>query len=184
MRTVKATITSILAIGLLAGSAVGAAAQEEESTAGVTSFTGTAVGGPGLDVEPTETVLPNGFTAVDGFTYRNTWKSSDERLSGDVIGVVNQVIDPASASATGLPNIIMSEAVELTNDGGSWLGEGTGFGSTDLDFVKGMYTLVGEDGYDGLTAYVIFETTGREPELSGIIFPTAMPEVPEPYAGE
>ena len=185
MRTTRTrTITiPILALGLLAGSAVGVAAQDEEEAAGATSFTGTAVGGDPI-VEVTPTDLGNGLIAVDGFTYRNTWESSDERLTGDVIGVSSQVVDPSASEYGGLPSIIMSIAIELTNDGGSWLGEGRGFGSSDLDLVKEMYTLVGQGGYEGLTAYVIAETTGREPALSGIIFPTAMPEIPEPYAGE
>jgi hypothetical protein len=185
VRAIKTTTISILALGLVAGSAVGVAAQDDETAAGAVSFTGTAFGVPGgPDVETTETDLGNGFIALDGFTYRNTWESSDERLTGDLTGVVNQVVNPSASATGGLPDIIMSIAIELTNDGGSWLGEGTGFGSTDLDFVKEMYTLVGQGGYEGLTAYVIAETTGREPALSGIIFPTAMPEAPEPYAGE
>ena len=182
MRAIKTTTISILALGLLAGSTVGVAAQDEEAASGATSFTGTALGGDPI-VETTATDLGNGLIAVDGYTYRNTWEASDERITGDVIGVVNQVVDPGTSETGGLPDIIMSLAIELTNDGGSWLGEGTGFGSTDLDFVKEMYTLVGQGGYEGLTAYVIAETTGREPALSGIIFPSAMPEVPEPYAG-
>jgi hypothetical protein len=184
VRSIKTTTISILAIGLLAGSAVGVAAQGEEESAGATSFTGTARGGPGVEARTTETDLGNGFIAVDGFTYRNTWESSDVRLTGDVTGVVNQVNNPSASATGGLPDIIMAEAIELTNDGGSWLGEGRGFGSTDLDFVKTIYTLVGQGGYEGLTAYVIFEATGQDPTLSGIIFPTAMPEAPEPYAGE
>ena len=102
----------------------------------------------------------------------------------EVIGVSSQVVDPSASETGGLPNIIMSMAIELTNDGGSWLGEGRGFGSSDLEFVKEIYTLVGQGGSEGLTAYVIAETTGREPALSGIIFPSGMPEAPEPYAGE
>ena len=184
MRTLKTTVASILAVGLLAGSTAGIVAQDEETAAGTTSFTGTAFGGPEVDLVPSETDLGNGLTAVDGFGYRNTWEASDERLTGDVIGVVNQVVDPGASESGGLPNIILSEAIELTNDAGSWLGEGRGFGSTDLGVVNEMYTLVGQGGYEGLTAYVLFETTGREPALSGIIFPTAMPEVPEPYVGE
>jgi ABC-type antimicrobial peptide transport system permease subunit len=39
----------------------------------------------------TEADLGNGFTAVDGFTYRNTWEASDERMTGDVIGVVGNM---------------------------------------------------------------------------------------------
>ena len=180
MRTVRATVISILAVGLLAGSAIGVAAQDEEAAAGATSFTGSVRGGEGADIETT--ALPNGYLAMDGFAYRNTWESSDERLTGDVTGVNNFVVDPDGFRASamgGKPNIIQSLAIELTNDGGSWLGEGRGFGSTDLDIVKEMYTLVGRGGYEGLTAYVIVEVTQGSPTLSGIVFPTAMPEIPE-----
>ena len=184
MRTIRTTTISILVLGLLAGSAVGVGAQDEEAAAGATSFTGTGFGGDPIEVETTETDLGNGFIAVDGFTYRNTWEASDERLAGNVTGVVNQVLDPGTAVPGQLPDIMTSMAIELANDGGSWLGEGRGFASTDLGVVKEMYTLVGQGGYKGLTAYAIVESTGPETTLSGIIFPTAMPEVPEPYEGE
>ena len=183
MRTIKTTTISILAIGLLAGSAVGVAAQDEEA-AGATSFTGTGIGGEPIEVEMTEADLGNGFTAVDGFTYRNAWEASDERISGDVIGVVNRIVDPSSSVPGTLPDVIMSLAIELTNDGGSWLGEGRGFASSDLGVVKELYTLVGQGGYEGLTAYAIIESTGPETTLSGIILPTALPDMPEPYAAE
>lgn len=186
MRGIRITTISILAAGLLAGSAVGVAAQDEESVAGATSFTGTPRGGPALDVDTIETDLGDGFTAVDGFTYRNTWETSDERLTGDVTGVNNYVLDPDGFTG-GYPDMGMSLAIELTNEGGSWLGEGTGFTSTDLGIAREMYTLVGQGGYEGLTAYVINESTGSpgsRSTISGIVFPTAKREAPEPYAGE
>jgi hypothetical protein len=187
VRALRTTTISILAVGLLAGSSVGVAAQDEETAAGATSFTGSVRGGEGVDVETTETVFPNGFTAVDGATWRNNWESSDERLTGDVTGVSNWVVGPDGFSAWetgGEPDIITSVVMELTNDGGSWLGEGIGFGSTDLGVSRDMYTLVGRDGYEGLTAYVVLEVPPGPPTFSGVIFPTAMPEVPEPYAAE
>ena len=187
VRSIKTTTISILALGLLAGSAVGVAAQDEEAAAGVTSVTGSIFGGEGLDVETTETEYPNGFYAVDGFTWRNDWVSSDERLTGDVTGVTNWVVGPDGFDAWGTggqPDIIASQVLELTNDGGSWLGEGVSFGSTDLDISRDMFALVGQGGYEGLTAYVILEVPPGPPTFSGIIFPAAMPEAPEPYAGE
>ncbi|MGD8683697.1 MAG: hypothetical protein PVG27_07100, partial [Chloroflexota bacterium] len=100
MRAVKTTTISILALGLVAGSALGVAAQDEEAAASAVSFTGSVRGGEGADIETT--ALPNGYMAMDGFTYRNTWESSDERLTGEVSGVNNFVVDPDGfrASAT------------------------------------------------------------------------------------
>ena len=48
MRGIKTITISILAVGLLAGSAIGVAAQDEVATAEVSSFTGT--GPEGLEV--------------------------------------------------------------------------------------------------------------------------------------
>ena len=187
MRAIRTITISILAVGLLAGSAVGVAAQDEEAADGATSFTGSVRGGEGVDVETTETDLGNGYLAVDGFTWRNNWVSSDERLTGDVTGVNNWVVGPDGFDAWstgGQPDIIASQVIELVNDGGSWLGEGISFGCTGFEISRDMYTLVGQGGYEGLTAYVILEVPPGPPTFSGIIFPTAMPEVPEPYTGE
>jgi hypothetical protein len=46
--------------------------------------------------------------------------------------------------------------------------------------------LSGRDGYEGLSAFIVHEG-GRDEnswDLEGIIFPSEVPEVPEPYAGE
>jgi hypothetical protein len=85
----------------------------------------------------------------------------------------------------GQPNMLNTSIVELTNDGGSWLGEGVSMSSTDLDVATDNIILVGRDGYEGLTAYVLVDGRGWPPTYSGVIFPSAMPDVPEePYAGE
>ena len=78
---------------------------------------------------------------------------------------------------------------ELTNDGGSWLGEHTAFGSADVlgpDVGNiGTIIFVGRDGYEGLTAYVINQfDMAANAEFSGVIFPTAMPPFPELPAAE
>jgi hypothetical protein len=188
MRTIKTTTISILAVGLLAGSAGGVAAQDEEETAVVTSFTG--VFSPDAEGLPnpaqTEGVLPNGFSWNNGFAWKTSWESSDERMAGDVTGVNHWVIDPAGFepwSWGGQPNMLAREIVELTNDGGSWLGEGIGFNSTELDMASTTHIFVGRDGYEGLTAYVLVGE-GQPPTFSGIIFPGEMPEAPEPLVAE
>jgi hypothetical protein len=176
MRTIKTTTISILALGLLAGSAVGVAAQDEEAAAEVTSFTGTL---NFVDVlrESTDTELPNGLTESVGFTVLNSLESSDPRFSGDHVVVVNTVADPDTFGA-GRPDWLLETSHVVTNDGGSWHGEGSAFDSTDLDLdIPMVVTFVGQDGYEGLTAYAVIE----DPTMSGVIFPTAMPEMPEPY---
>ncbi len=188
MRPIETTVVSILALGLLAGSAIGVAAQDEEAPAGVTSFTGSFSTDAEWPDVATETELPNGFSETTGHVRLNSWVSSDPRLTGDVATVVNWVLDPDGFSAmeTGRqPNMLNASITELTNDGGSWLGEGVSMSSTDLDVATDSIILVGRDGYEGLTAYVLVDGREWPPTYSGVIFPSAMPDVPEePYAGE
>ena len=187
MKTARNTAISILAIGLLAGSAVGVAAQAEEAEAIVSSFTGAVSGGEGLGLETVDEELPNGFMKVNGQTYRTKWTASDERLTGTLTGVNHWVIDPNGFepwATGGQPNMITSSALQLDNDGGSWLGEGTSFSSTELDAMRETIIFVGQDGYQGLTAYVLLENEpAGPPTFIGVIVPAAMPEAPEPYTG-
>lgn len=190
MRTIKTIPVCVLAIGLLGGSAVGVTAQGEEEAAAVTSFTGawSPDGEPLPDVEWANVELPNGFSEGEpGFAWRTTWVSSDERMAGDVYTVRNWVVDPHGWEPWDRGeqvNSLGANTFELTNDGGSWLGESTGFSSTELDIAVDIVTLVGQDGYEGLTASLLLDSTRTPATFSGVIFPIAMPEVPEPYAGE
>jgi len=188
MRTIRATTISILALSLLAGSAVGVAAQDEEAAA-VSAFTGVArPDGKELPIEGTEVTLPNGFTeSTPGFAWQDRWESSDPRFAGDHIVISNWVIDPNwfdPWSRGEQANILIATRHELTNDGGSWLGEGTSLASTDLDVAIETIVFVGRDGYAGLTAYAIIDNTRTPATFSGAIFPAAMPEFPEPYVAE
>ena len=186
MRAIKTTTISILAVGLLASLAIGVGAQDEESAA-VASFTGSFSTDAEWPAGETQTVLPNGFMETTGHVRLNRWESSDPRLTGDVATVVNWVLDPDGFGATetgGQPNMLNVSSVELTNDEGSWLGEGISMSSTDLDVATDSIVLVGRDGFEGLTAYVLVDGRAWPPTYSGVIFPTALPETPEPYAGE
>ena len=175
MRAIKITTISILAVGLLAGSAVGVAAQDEEAT--TTSFTGTSSFVEFIS-EGTWGPLPNGLDESANFVGLHRWESSDPRLTGDVIVASTSLIDPDKS------NVLTSSTYELTNDGGSWLGEHTAFGSAD-HALTGPIIFVGRDGYEGLTAYAInqFDDAGNA-EFSGVIFPTALPSFPELPAAE
>ena len=186
MHTIKTTI-SILVAGLLLGAAGGVAAQDEEVPAAVTTFTGVfSPDGEPLPGQGEEIIHPNGFMeGRPGFAWKNRLESDDPRIAGDHRVVANWVLDPVGFDAWSVgqeANMILSTIHELTNDGGSWLGEGALFSSTELDLHSGeIITFVGQGGYDGLTAYALVTSDTEPPRISGVIFPTTMPPTPESF---
>ena len=183
MRAVRNTTISILAVGLLVGSTVGATAQDEPNMEAA-EVTGSALmRSERRDASGDFVILDMGGTintgAVDG-----VWSTSDPRLNGTVTRTVTWHWNPVSDIA------IDSHVYELTNDDGSWLGEGNGY-LTNLredPLSTRWVALTGRDGYEGLSAMVVLETGNvLQPsalKLEGVIFPTGIPETPEPYAGE
>ena len=181
MRAIKTGLISILAVGLLAGSAVGVAAQDEEAADGATSFTGTSIERDYLR-DPPPVTTPDGMDVGTGWVILLRWSASDPRLTGEATATTNWVVDGSDDGFTYLG----AHTYELSNDGGSWLGSGTSLASSELG-LTGNAVLVGQEGYDGLTAYVTFgesETAAGVNEMRGTIIPTEMPEAPEPYAAE
>jgi hypothetical protein len=181
VRAIKTTTISILALGLLAGSAAGVAAQDEESAGGVTTVTGTLNWVDQID-EGTDSVDPAGFGATSGsVATMRFFFPSEPRLTGDATVNANNVVMEFGETFA----MMSAQTTVLSNDGGSWLGESKGFGGPGFDSGRTI-VFVGQDGYEGLTAYLqgkLDWDTGVE-EFQGFIVPTAMPEVPEPYAGE
>ena len=181
MRAIKTTTISILALGLLAGSAVGVAAQDAEATAEVSSFTGT--GTEGLEVldEGTFGVNADGLNEATGVVYVARFDSDDDRLTGDATITANwQFPDPSDGFYQQA-----ARTYELTNEGGSWLGQSHSLGSDDLGTFVEMAVLSGQDGYEGLTAYLHFVWNDDfTTNFSGVIFPGPGPAIPEPYAGD
>ncbi len=98
MRAVRTTIISILAIGLLAGSAVGVAAQSAIVTGSISS---------GDDCETT----PEGAESCTG----GRFEFDDPRLTGDYDYTHTVVFGPEGA-------FIATEDFRLTNDEGAWSG--------------------------------------------------------------
>jgi hypothetical protein len=151
----RTTIISILALGLLAGSAVGVAAQDEDADPmAFSSFYGSFV-------EETES----------GFVIEMT----DARASGEVSLVEERT---EFRDEPGLNNVVWTPvSVRLVNDGGSWTGTGlnvdTSWGGTGA-----AYLLTGEGDYEGLT--MMFGEGGRQgDDFWGAIVPTeAIPPYP------
>jgi hypothetical protein len=136
VRAIKTIIISILAIGLLAGSAVGVAAQSAAVTGGF---------GFGDDCEPQPVV-----TSCTG----GRFEFDDDRLTGDY--------EMTETIATGFPpggfGEIITEEFRVTNDEGAWSGQaiyGTYFPDDGEQVVSGdNRVLTGEDAYEGLTAWL------------------------------
>ncbi len=171
VRAIKTTTISILAVGLLAGSAVGVAAQDEDPMAPST-FTVQRSG------EPEVTTDPSGAIIVVGPV-----EATDQRASGTLTEVaVGAMVDVADGDS----GRISSDAVRLVNDGGSWVGSNRGFLTFSSDeqppTVQFLGELVGEGGYEGLTMF--FAQTGDAAAIRwlGVIVPTddipAVPELP------
>jgi len=175
MRMIKTTAISILTIGLLAGAAIGVTAQDEPGT-GVTEVTGRAIFGP-WEEDPGITLTPEGIMVGEGFVFIHGWDTSDDRLNGEMRRTVNFRSIPEVAT-------VESFAYELTNDGGSWVGDGRAYGGPSGG--SGLVALSGRDGYEGLSAFIVHEgdTDRGYWDLKGIIFPSEVPEIPEPYAAD
>ena len=179
MRAIETTSISILAAGLLAGSAVGVVAQDEAATAEVSSFTGTGTEGLEVLAEGTFGVNPDGLNEATGVAYVARFDSDDERLTGDATITASWQFPDSNTS------LLAARTYELTNEGGSWVGQSHSLIADDLGVSVEMAVLEGQDGYEGLTAYVHFDWNDDfTTDFSGLIFPGAGPEMPEPYAAE
>ena len=191
MRAIKTSIISILAIGLLAGSAVGVAAQEEEAAAepavGSSYFTGVFHHGGANSGQPTETVV-DGVMEVRGWGFEgNGIETSDPRMTGSVTRNGNTDIHKLGDSED-----VGFEAVawRIKNDDGSWSGQGSTLtrGGRDVPRDEATYfetiVLTGEGAYEGLTAYVLVDWTALPIAVEGAIFVGEAPPLPEAAPAE
>jgi hypothetical protein len=175
----KSFVTTIIAVGLATGSAVGVAAQDEVSDPMAPSaFSGAAEG----DGEPQFLTDPD--TGLD-LVVIPSFEVADPRASG----TWTQIEDFASVEEGGLKHAAGGSSVRLANDGGAWVGTLRLVTSRDSDGegTVGTFTeLVGEGGYEGLSLFM-FETVDSEFELvsNAFIVPTDMvPAMPPPPAAE
>jgi len=170
VRVIKTITISILAIGLLAGSAVGVAAQPEGEAAYVTG-----------------TIAFSGSECVEATGWVEcpiNLDASDSRLSGD-----------GSWRTSGVPMqsedafvVLVSMSLRIANDEGAWTGDGLLYALPANEDPVGTdeptWVLTGEGAYDGLTA-VLRADLGPDGSFAGVIVgaePPAAPPVPEPPA--
>jgi len=175
----KTTTISILAIGLLAGSTVGVAAQDEAVTdlGSPVYFTWTA-GEPASAIEGTfdEDAGELRGAGAEGIPV----EASDPRVSG-LAYVLENGNREIGADTTA---ILESRSYRIVNDAGAWTGSSTFVqaGDPSVDgpptIVRETGVLIGEGAYEGLIAFM----TGDYREGSGgegVIYGIAVPPVPD-----
>ena len=188
MKNARMVVSSILVIGLLATSAITAAAQDDDvdELTGVSYVTGTS-GETGDTTLGTDSPS-GGLFEHRGYTFAEIpVETDDPRLTGSMTLTANG--DERFFSGTigpGEYTDIQVHGVRITNDEGGWSGQGTllrhgndfraeGTATTDFNTI----ILAGDGAYEGLTAYVLIDSTTTPASLEGTIFQGVMPPFPE-----
>jgi hypothetical protein len=167
MRTLKSGLTTVIAIGLLAGSAVGVAAQPEGEAAYVTG-----------------TIAFSGSECADGggdwFECPISLDASDSRLSGE--GSWRNASVPMQSDDELV--VLVNQSLRVATDEGAWTGGGLLYATPTNEDAVGVdeptWVLSGEGAYDGLTA-VLRADLGPDGSFAGVIVgaePPAAPPVP------
>jgi hypothetical protein len=176
VRAIKIIIGSVLALGLLVGSSLGVAAQEE--AAAPVEFTATWSWGPDVRAETYE--AGDGVVMTRGGAWRPgvLVEASDPRLQGSLSIAAN------SDQYLGGPEV-WHYAFRIQNEEGAWQQLPTinvALGEDDLHTTTGV--LVGEGAYDGLIAVFDNRSEGTVWDLHGYIIDGELTPAPEPYTGE
>lgn len=176
----RTTFISILASSLIAASAVGVAAQDEDATDPMApaTFKIDYAGPPADELVPTVTETEYGESVTGEGLIEIPLQAGDPRASGLMTQIGNEEILGKAVATAGRMRIV--------NDDGAWEGDSTGFlrlknkPGDGIPYNRGasIAILAGEDAYEGLT--LILAQTLKE--FQGYIIPTdllpATPELP------
>ena len=191
MRAIKTISISILAVGLLAGSTVGVAAQSDEAAA--EPITPTKVAGTIDDAasdlvqEPTENVVDGTLEVRGGVFGGDRFEMDDPRLTGTGTAAFNVDVHKVNDFED---VVLETNDIRIENEAGSWTGHGTlvvhaGAEIPDDEaLVLNTLVLTGADAYEGLSAYLIVDGSEDPPTVEGVIFAGEIPPFPELPAPE
>ena len=188
MRTIRTTTISSLVLGLLAGSVVGVAAQDEEGptypTAPATVVSGGMVDwGEGSWEEETE-VMVDGVRQRQGVRFEGArFEMDDPRLTGDVSyeGIQHGRMDGETEV------VLFATDWRIENDEGSWSSSCTSYQAMEpmgdpslADPLTSTCLYTGAGEYEGRSAYLVKEFfAGELPyPIRGLIFEGDVPPVP------
>jgi hypothetical protein len=187
VKGLKPTLISAIAIGLLAGSTIGVAAQDEEAAAEPSTpakVTGT-INAEDSDLvqEPTETVVDGVLEVRDVIVKGDRFEMDDPRLTGTATLAVNVDVHKESDFIDVVAGTL---GLRIENEAGSWSGQGTtvshGGGGIPQDerLNLDIYpSLTGAGAYEGLSAFLIVDPTEDPITVEGVISAGEMPLFPE-----
>jgi hypothetical protein len=180
VRAIKTTTISILAVGLLAGSAVGVAAQDE--AAAPVEFTAEWAFGNAVRTDTSE--VGDGVLITRGGAWRPgvITSASDPRLEGEVTLVINHDRYPSDGALQ-----VFNSAFSVENGEGTWRGvPHPTLRFSDAEASGRTQLFIGEGGYAG--SYALVDIQGRQAgegwTLRGVIFEGEPPPAPEPFVSE
>ena len=156
MRKTRTTLITAIAIGLLAGSALGVAAQDAERAAPV-PVTGESRDGPCGESMPSEII--DGVRHSGSGLCSQTVSFSDPRLEGEA---TYQYANTEHLGEDGVTMVTLgTEALSIVNDDGAWRQPPALFAFDLGSGEPGLKILYGEGDYDGLVA--VLTATGCSP---------------------
>ena len=180
MRKARTTLTTVIAVGLLAGSAVGVAAQTEEASGQAAPFEGVMPYGSN-SVTGTPGTLSNGVVTNRGQIWMLSSDGlSDPRLQGTVSNMWNW-----DTFTTGQRYQIEVGGFRIENDDGAWQMRPV----VDILFPDGTYSVWtgifdGEGDYEGLTAIAEVAEGGNQFTVRGVVIEGDIPPPPESMSTE
>jgi hypothetical protein len=190
VKGLKPTFISILAIGLLAGSAVGVAAQDEEAAAEPSTpakVAGTIEGGGDVVQEPTETVVDGLLEVRDFVLVGDALEMDDPRMTGSISVTFNADVHKVSDFEE---VVLQTVDMRIDNDDGSWTGQGTQLVHDGAEIAEeeaidlGTLPMTGAGAYEGLSAYLFWDFSEDPPTVEGVIYEGELPPFPELPAPE
>lgn len=189
MTTKRTTLAMLLALGAVAGAAVGATAADaatgDSSTNGIGQDYFTATTGQPADVIVPEEYEQDGGWAIDGLQLIDVpFEASDPRISG----LLSAVHTGRGGITTDGRATVENRAVRITNPHGAWSGTATNilvFEGDEAVLDHSLAVLEGEGFYETLTAYFIVEPDGNGEYLThGVIMSVTPPPQPDPIAAQ
>jgi len=178
VRAIKSSVISILAIGLLVGSAVGVAAQDESRySQGTWRVLNVTDWGERTDIEDADVLVE-----LRDQTYEGVIESTDPRFEGPMSGTLNQdthLMPPEWIQ----PAVTEWGTERIENDGGAWECTWSG-GETQLATFYRMKWCVGEDGYEGHAARFLSTKQWGDPSIQwvALAWQGDLPPLPGPPA--